>query len=94
MDEQSLPSEFPHTVAEAVDWLESVLSDDGLAQLAAREEADLIDLHFGLGAYVRNSLNLWQNEALMADADVADEDGASAVIIEALWRRLRQQAKH
>jgi len=76
-------------VAEAVEWLESVLPADDLRQIAAMKEDDLIDLHFGLGMYVRNSLDLWHNEALVEDSGAFEVDGASAAIIERLWRKLR-----
>ncbi len=76
--------------AEAVDWLESVLPDDDLKKLAAMAQDDLIELHFRLGLFVRNSLQVWTNEPLKKDAGVSHEDDVSAVVIEALWRKLRQ----
>ena len=50
------PEEFPQTVDEAVDWLESVLPDGDKKKLAGMEKGDLSSLHFGLGTYIRNSL--------------------------------------
>jgi hypothetical protein len=81
-----LSPDYPRTVAEAVDWLESVLPDGDKKKLAAMAEDDLNGLHFGLGLFVRNSLQVWRNEPLMKDAGVSHEDDVSAVVIEALWR--------
>jgi hypothetical protein len=51
---------------------------------------DLPSLHFGLGAWVRNELGLWQgNQALLEATGKSDPDDAALAIIEALWRRLR-----
>jgi hypothetical protein len=85
-----LPGEFPKTVAEAVEWLAAVLDDQELTRIAAMEKDDLVGLHFGLGMYVRNSLQVWSNRPLMEDADASHEDDVSAVIIEALWRKLQE----
>jgi hypothetical protein len=91
-DDAGLPDEFPHTVAEAVDWLESVLSDDGLAEIAAMAEDDLPSLHLGLGSYIRSILGLWADDsALMRACGKTHPDDVAAVIIEALWRKLRSR---
>jgi hypothetical protein len=50
---------------------------------------DLIDLHFGLGQYIRNAFGLWQgNRALLESCGTDIEDDASCVIIEPLWQEL------
>jgi hypothetical protein len=85
-----LPGEFPKTVVDAVEWLAAVLNDQELADIAALDRDDLVGLHFGLGTYVRNSLQVWSNRPLMEDAGASHEDDVSAVIIEALWRKLRE----
>jgi len=84
-----LSNDYPRTVKDAVDWLESVLSDEDLSKLTAMPQDELIDLHFGLGMYIRNSLQVWYNEPLRKDAGVDHEDDVSAVIIERLWRKLQ-----
>ncbi len=89
VDRTGLPSEYPKTVADAVEWLESMLPEGDKEKLASMAVDDLVRLHFGLGTYIRNSLQVWRNKPLMADAGVNHEDDVSAVIIEALWRRLR-----
>ncbi len=90
---------WPTSVDEAVDRLLADMQDEDTAALRAMSEDDLIDLHFGLGMYIRNAFGLWQgNKALLASCAEAeggsgfiDPDDASGVIIEALWRRVRGQ---
>lgn len=40
--------------------------------------------------YIRNSLQVWHTDPLKEDAGVDHDDDVSAVIIEALWRKLRE----
>jgi hypothetical protein len=55
-------------------------------------ESELIGLHIGLGAWIRNNFGLhgratgrcWNRRA------TPNADDASMVIIEAVWRRLRE----
>ena len=56
------------SVSEAVDVLISVVSLKDRTRIASMDEGDLIDLHFSLGAYVRNEFGLWLgNEDLLND---------------------------
>ena len=83
--------EFPATIDEAVGVVITTLSDDDKTKIAAMAESDLIGLHFGLGAWIRNNLGLWsKNGELLESAGTRNPDDASLVIIEALWRRLRE----
>jgi hypothetical protein len=62
------PAELPRTVQEAVERLRLSLSLAEQEAIAAKREAGLIDLHFGLGARIRNEFGLWQgNPALLLD---------------------------
>jgi hypothetical protein len=64
---------------------------DEKAAIAAMAESELIALHLGLGMWIRNNLGLWsENSALLQSARAQNPDDASVVIIEALWRRLRE----
>jgi hypothetical protein len=99
--------ERPRTVQEAVEQLVLKLSQTDKISIAEVEEHDLISLHFGLGQVIRNEYGLWHdnNLPLLLDChrikgkDVANlpglriihPDDASMVIIQALWRRLRDQ---
>ena len=87
--------QWPTTVDEAVGVVIVTLSDEDKASIAAMAESELIGLHFGLGAWIRNNLGLWKgNDQLMGDARERNQsmhpDDASMVIIEAVWERLRE----
>ena len=87
----------PKTVDEAV---ERVISDMDLKdkiKLANMDLNDLINLHTHLHVYFKNAFGLWSgNTELLASCrsiskeDVYIEDDATLVIIEALWKKLRE----
>ena len=88
------------TVREAVDILISVMSLKDRTRIASMDEGDLIDLHFSLGAYVRNEFGLWSgNEDLLNDCrqmsgiTFMNPDDAAAFIIGELWNRLSKTHK-
>ncbi|WP_374681489.1 DUF6794 domain-containing protein [Accumulibacter sp.] len=67
------------------------LSHEDKATIAAMAEPDLIELHFGFGAWIRNNLGLWHgNRVLQESTSEADADDAPMVIAAAVWRRLRE----
>jgi Domain of unknown function (DUF6794) len=89
--------QWPVTIDEAVGVAIANLSDEDKARIAAMLESELIGLHFSLGMWIRNNLGLWQgNDALMQairDRDpTIHPDDVSIMIIEAIWRRLREMA--
>ena len=62
------------------------LSDEDKATIAAMAEPELIGLHFGLGAWIRSNLGLWQgNRVLLESTSEADAEDASMVIVAAVW---------
>jgi len=82
---------WPATIDEAVGVVIASLSDEDKATIAAMVEPELIGLHFGLGAWIRNHLGLWKgNGALLEATGETDADDASMVIVEAMWRRVRE----
>lgn len=84
--------EWPGTVDQAVGVLLGLLPDGEKARIAAMSPNDLITLHFGLGMWIRNNLGLWsENHALLESTGAHNPDDASGLIIEALWRRLREE---
>ena len=89
--------EWPGTVDEAAGVVLATLSNEEKNQIAGMAEGDLIELHFGLGMWIRNNLGLWQgNQTLMESIrqhspDIHPDD-VSMVIIEAVWKRLRELA--
>ena len=84
--------QWPETVDQAVGVLLGMLPDGKKAKIAAMSQDDLVALHLGLGMWIRNNLGLWsENSALLESARAQNPDDASVVIIEALWRRLREE---
>ena len=85
------PKHWPATIDEAVGVVIATLSDEDKTAIAAMAESELIGLHFGLGAWIRNNLGLWKgNPALLAWTREGHADDASMVIVEAAWRRVRE----
>ena len=67
-----------------------MLPEADKAEIAAKSQDQLIELHFGLGTWIRNNFGLWQgNAALAQDAGSDHPDDIAGVIIEALWNYLR-----
>ena len=86
---------LPTTLDEAVGVLLATLGDKDLSEIAQMSFNDLINLHFGLGQWVRNNLGLWDAnsplmEAIRVHSPGTHPDDASTVIIEALWHRLQE----
>ena len=98
--EKGMPSTAPKTVEEAVDMLINQLSLKDRTTISNLAEDELINLHINLGQYIRNEFGLWSgNEDLMsscctiAKMDKIHEDTASTIIIEELWKCLRDTHK-
>ena len=82
--------ELPATVDAAVHRLLAMLPEADKVGIAAKSQDQLIELHFGLGTWIRNNFGLWQgNAALAQDAGTNEPDDIAGVIIEALWNHLR-----
>lgn len=60
-------------------------------RIAQLKQDDLIRLHFSWGAKIRNEYGLWDgtNQKLLNSCGTSSPDDASGVIIEQLWRTLR-----
>ena len=85
-------TELPSTVDGAVRLMLGLMPDDERIRIASMAESDLVDLHFGLGQWVRNYLVLWNdNNLLMTATGESNADDASAVIVRAFWERLREE---
>lgn len=89
----------PKTVNEAVERLISDLSLKYKTAIANMDEDDLIKLHFSLGLSIRNTFLHPRNEQLLESCRFLSQDKylhwdqAPAVIIKALWERLRETHK-
>jgi len=76
----------PKTVNDAVDLLMRILTDEQKNEIAALQEDDLIDLHFGLGLAIRNAFGLHDpNSKLLADCGTKHPDDGAGVVIKQLW---------
>ena len=87
--------QWPATIDEAAGVVIAALPEAEAAKIAGMPESELIHLHFGLGMWIRNNLGLWQgNDALMQALREREPgihpDDASMLIIEQVWRRLRE----
>ena len=83
--------QWPATIDEAVGVVIATLSDEDKATISVMAESELIGLHMGLGAWIRNNLGLWNgNGALLQSTGQTDADDASMVIVVAVWDRLRE----
>jgi hypothetical protein len=94
------PSQPPGTVQEAVDGLIADLPLKDKATISKMAEGELINLNITLGDYIRKKFGLWRgNRELMASCcevarvDNIDQDTASTIIIEELWKRLKATHK-
>ncbi|MCE5325160.1 MAG: hypothetical protein LLG01_01975 [Planctomycetaceae bacterium] len=84
---------WPATIDQAVERLMKELTPRGRGAIAAIKEEDLIDMHMGLGLWVRNNFGLWAgNDSLLKSTGKTHPDEASQVILHALWTRLRSNA--
>ena len=83
-------SQWPVNIEQAVDRLLAGMSDGDRKRIRGMEEDELMDLHMGLGMWIRSNFGLWQgNKQLMESTGKTHPDDASVVIIRALWKRLR-----
>jgi len=98
---QNEGKQHPRSVKEAVSTLLQTLPGEEQDYLREMPKERLIDLHFGLGLYIRNSLIRHggaggrHNEELMkscakeAKTNEVHIDGCSGIILEALWNKVR-----
>ena len=88
---------FPRTVDEAVDRLISQFPLRDRTEIAKMSKEDLGGLHVSLGKYIRNQFGLWaENKELMKSCcsvsgeDALHQDDAASVIVNELWKILRE----
>jgi len=84
--------DWPLTVDAAVTKILAEMSEADKAAVRAKKKDDLILYHHGWGTGIRNEFGLWHgNDSLLADCHTDVPDGASMVIIEAVWQKLQTQ---
>ena len=84
----------PRTLAEAVDKLMAMMSDQDRLAVKATPRDELIRHYLGLESYIRNEFGLWQEDSellhsLTPGSSPEDPDDASLTILEALWTKLQ-----
>lgn len=83
------PKHWPATMDEAVGVVIATLSDNEKATISAMAESELVSLHMGLGAWIRNNFGLWSgNRRLLESTGEPNADDASMVIVKSIWHRL------
>lgn len=81
---------FPTTIDAAVRVLLGLVPAEELGTITQMAEGDLINVHLGLGQWIRNNFGLWkENLGLMEATGASDPDEASGVIVKALWQQLQ-----
>lgn len=92
VDETFVRVSWPWTLDEAVTLLLDDLNDADKKVVRDTKKDDLIRFHHGWGTHIRNEFGLWRdNTNLLVDCHSDHPDGASMVIIEAVWQRLQKQ---
>ena len=98
-------SQWPETKSSAVDWIIASLDEKEKQIIRETKKADLSLYHFSLGINIRNQLGMHSgNDALMKDCAKSesvddnsylyyDQDSASGILIEAVWKRLRHERR-
>jgi hypothetical protein len=82
--------DWPLTVDDAVTKILAGMSETAKAEVKAKKREELILYHLDWGMGIRNYFGLWNgNESLLADCHTDVPDGASMVIIEAVWLKLQ-----
>jgi hypothetical protein len=86
---------WPRTVEQAVNQILLSISDEDKETVKNTPEEDLIIFHHGWGTNIRNNIGLWSgNEELLKScgAEWMGADSASAIIIQAVWKKLQEMS--
>ena len=99
-DNTVIYEDYPQTVSDAVQQLISALTEQNKADIKKTSKEELIDLHLGLGLWIRNNFGLWNhNQSLLNSCKLVagyhqgqsiESDEASNVIVKALWETLQK----
>jgi TPR repeat protein len=85
------PPQLPTNLEESFVALENLLKPEDLAAIKSGTEDDLIQYHFGLGMWMRNSWDLWAGGPLakyFENLGLHHPDDMSGLILTAFWRHL------
>lgn len=97
---------WPKTIKLAVERVIAKMSEEDKQKLRGSQKDELARFHFGMGVFIRNNFGLDEgNDSLMKACALTqhqgdsynifyhdDPDGASGVIINAVWKQLNSAA--
>ncbi len=85
---------IPANLDESFVQLDSILSTDNRALIQGWPEDSIINLHFGLGMWMRNNWGLWKGSVLSKwfnGLGIFHPDDMSGIILTSYWRYLHHQ---
>ena len=96
---------WPKTIKNATERIIAQMSEEEKRTLRGTKKEELAKFNFGMGVYIRNKFGLFDgNDALMKACALSqhgeiynifygdDPDSAAGVIIEAVWKELKNAA--
>ena len=91
---------FPKTVDKAVNKLLLDFPPRFKARIANMAENELVDLHFSMGAFIRNKLGIWSEDSellkscriIFGKKDLHMDD-ASVLIMKEVWKKLKETSR-
>ena len=78
------------TLAEVVEDIIATMGEDDKTNVRGKTKDELIELNFGWGQGIRNYYQLWHNKPLVKAIGEEHPKDASMVIIEEVWKQLKQ----
>ena len=86
----SQEGEKPTSIPEAARWVLSELPEDTALDVARMPKEGLIQLHMGLGMWIRNNVPVWGNEKLLKNVRRHPDD-VGMMILEEFWKLSRSK---
>ena len=90
LDKIYIPKDIDDCFAE----LDRMLSQKQIKKIKRKSEGDLIEYHFGLGMWIRNSWGLWRESRLseyLFNLGFRHPDDKSSAILDSYWRYLNNK---
>ncbi len=78
------------TLAEVVEDIIATMGKEDRDNVRSKTKGQLFEFHSGWGQGIRNYYRLWNNRTLLKSIGETDADDASMVIIEEVWKQLKQ----
>jgi hypothetical protein len=84
-------NQWPRTLEEAIKICLLTMTTSEKKALKNTPSGNLIMAHFGWAVNLRNEFGMWQgNRELIESCGATDPDGASMVVVEAVWKELNR----